>query len=157
SAFAGVLALVLVTAGLLGDASDRRQLIGGAVVCATTMLGQALMTALVLGGVLADDSMLIVQPPGHPMWHHAIAHLAIQGVYLSAFFIGRGFRKRYAAVAAELDAAVQLAVRRDAQVEEARAAYQRALAVAQHGILTGATLGDVRLGSLVDRGERGEV
>ena len=157
SSFAAVITLVLVTAGLLGETTNRRQVIGGAVVCATTMLGQATMTALVLAGVVPDDSLQVLQPRGHPLWHHVISHASIQAIYLGAFLLGRVFRRRYASVATALDHAVQLAARRDAQVEEARTAYQRALAVTQRGIFTGATLGAVRLGGLVDRAEQGEV
>ncbi len=123
----------------------------------TVAVGQAAVTTLVLAGVLPDESILALVVPNHPMWHHAIAHVALQGLYATAFFAGRGFQARYRRLSSDLDAAIQIAARRASLLDEARAEYLRTLALGRQGIFSGHTIGSFRLGELIGRGGAGEV
>ncbi|MGE0395093.1 MAG: protein kinase [Kofleriaceae bacterium] len=123
----------------------------------TVAVGQAAVTTVVLAGVLPDESILALVVPNHPMWHHAIAHVALQGLYATAFFAGRGFQARYRRLSSDLDAAIQIAARRASLLDEARAEYLRTLALGRQGIFSGHTIGSFRLGELIGRGGAGEV
>lgn len=155
SAFSAVFTLAILAVGVRSSARE------AAAFYATIAGGQALVAVLVLADVLADASILPLIVPGHPMWHHAIAHVAIQGVYMTAFFAGRGFQRRYTQLSAELDAAIQVAARRASLLDEARAEYLRTLALGRQGIFSGHTIGhpsgELRLGELLGRGGAGEV
>jgi serine/threonine-protein kinase len=158
AAYAALLALVLVVVGMTtGHSRVRFPALGGWLVYATIAIGQATVAALVLQGTLSDSSLLPVQPAGHPQWHHAAAHAALQISYIAAFLAGRAYSARYMRLSDELDAAIQRAARREALLDEARAAYQRALAVGRHGMFSGQQIGRFRLGDLIGRGGTGEV
>lgn len=159
SAFAGVLALLLVLVGLLGGGPVEapRSAIGSWLVYATIALSQATVATLGLAGVLPDESLQPLMPPGHALWEHALSNAMLQGVYVAAFVAGRVFRRRYAGVATELAAALRTAAVRGALVEEAREGMQQALAAGRRGLFSGQTLGTYVVGELIGRGGHGEV
>lgn len=151
SSFGAVLAIVFILVGLQASRLGGWLFYGVAASC------QAAVTALVLTGVLADESILGLIVPGHPMWHHWIAHGALQLVYAIAFVAGRAFQARYRRLSSDLDAAIQVAARRASLLDEARAEYLRTLALGRQGIFTGQSIGAFRLGEVLGRGGAGEV
>jgi len=159
SGFAGVLALLLVLVGLLGGGPVEapRSALGAWLVYATIALSQATVATLGLAGVLPDESLQSLMPPGHALWEHAISNAMVQGVYVAAFVTGRVFRRRYARVATELAASLRTAATRGALVEEAREGMQQALAAGRRGLFSGQTLGTYVVGELIGRGGHGEV
>jgi serine/threonine protein kinase len=151
SASAAVFTLIILLVGV------RYSALGATLFYATTAGGQAIVATLVLSGNLADDSILPLLVPGHPLWHHAIAHAAIQLVYLTALLSSRAFQSRYRRLSSDLDTAIQVAARRASLLDEARAEYLRTLALGRQGIFSGQTIGEFRLGELIGRGGAGEV
>jgi serine/threonine protein kinase len=151
SASGAVFTLIILLVGV------RYSSLGAWLFYATTAAGQALVAALVLAGVLGDDSILPLIVPDHPMWHHAIAHGALQLVYLTAFLAGRAFQSRYRRLSSDLDTAIQIAARRASLLDEARAEYLRTLALGRQGIFSGHMIGTFRLGDVIGRGGAGEV
>lgn len=158
SGFAALIALLLILSGLLSGADEvRLPALNGWLAYLGVAIGQALAFTLVMVGTLPDRSLVIIVIPGHPMWHHAAAHVAIQGVFLAAFVFGRAFQRRYRKLAIEVERAVGAASRREALVVEARAEYRRALAAGRHGVFSGHKVGSYRLGKVLGRGGMGEV
>lgn len=99
----------------------------GWVLYSTLAGGQALVFALVLARVLPDRSLTCVLVPGHPDLHHVFGQVFVQGTYLSSFFWGRALERRYEMLATEVDEATRQGAVREAMLDEARAAYRRAL------------------------------
>ncbi|MBI5499003.1 MAG: protein kinase [Deltaproteobacteria bacterium] len=158
SGLAAMLTLLIVLTGVLYGAEGVRFPYAEAwAAYAATALSQAALTMLVLAGALPDRSLLPVVVPGHPPWHHVAAHAALQAVYLAAFLAGRAFQRRYRELARQVVETLRAAARRTALVDEARSEYRRALAVGRHGIFSGHTVGDYRLGEVLGRGGMGEV
>ncbi|MFO0686999.1 MAG: protein kinase [Sandaracinus sp.] len=124
--FAALVVLVLLFTGVLSEPGARGRI--GVAVYVTLAIGQALPVVLVLGGSLPDHSVVPLLLPGHPSWHHAAGHLAIQGAYLASYLAGRALQRRYAEVAREMQSAVRATSLSEALIEEARAEYRRAVA-----------------------------
>lgn len=158
SAYAGVLALVLLFAGLLmGGVETPFPARGGWFVYVGLAGGQAIVAALVLTGRLDDVGLLPVLPAGATTWHHIAAHITVQLVYAAAFGIGRAFHQRYWVLSEQLDVAIRASARRSALLDEARAEYRRTFALGREGIFAGQTIGRYHLGALIGRGGAGEV
>lgn len=158
SAYAGVLALVLLFAGLLmGGVETPFPARGGWFVYVGLAGGQAVVAALVLTGTIADAGLLPLVPAGATTWHHVAAHITVQLVYAAAFGIGRAFHHRYWVLSEQLDVATRAAARRSALLDEARAEYRRTFALGREGIFAGQTIGRYQLGALIGRGGAGEV
>jgi serine/threonine-protein kinase len=137
--FAAYVVLACMLAGLLtGAAPVARPALAGWLTYLALAIGQAAAFALVLGGVLADESLTIVLIEPHPDWHHVMAHAALQGVYLAAFLWGRAFQRRYRELSRELIEVLRATARRATLVEEARLEYRRALAAVRQGGLNAA-------------------
>jgi hypothetical protein len=127
SAFAAVVALGLVMTGVLSVA--RRT--SGWIALAIAAGSQLAIVLLVVTDTIADRSLVPIIVGPHPMWHHVAAHLAIQGIFVAAFLAGRRAQARYRRIAAEVDDATQRAASREALLGEARADYERAIAIAR--------------------------
>ncbi|MEZ4400930.1 MAG: serine/threonine-protein kinase [Kofleriaceae bacterium] len=156
--FAAVCALLVVAAGLVTGATDARaSMVAGWLVYAALAGGQAVVVGLVLAGVIADRSLTVVDIPGHPWWHHAAAHLALQLIYLVAFGAARRFQRQYRRLAGEVVAHERVAAQRRSLLAEARAEYSRALAFGKGGVFSGQAVGGYTLGPLLGRGGAGEV
>ncbi|MBI5490380.1 MAG: protein kinase [Deltaproteobacteria bacterium] len=158
SGLSAMLTLLIVLTGVLYGAEGVRFPYAEAwAAYGATALSQAALTSLVLAGVVPDRSLIPLVVAGHPPWHHVAAHAALQIVYLAAFLAGRAFQHRYRVLAHQVAEALRAAARRTALVDEARSEYRRALAVGRHGIFSGHTVGDYRLGEVLGRGGMGEV
>jgi serine/threonine protein kinase len=158
SAYAGVLAIILLFSGLIMGGirtpfSDRAA--WSVYLCIA--VSQALIATLVFTGIMRDASLLPLLPPGATLWHHIACHVTVQVVFAAAFGIGRALHRRYWAVAEDLEIAIRSAARRDALLDEARAEYRRSFALGKTGMFAGHTLGRFRLGELLGRGGQGEV
>ncbi|MCC7535944.1 MAG: protein kinase [Deltaproteobacteria bacterium] len=131
--FEAVIALLILLAGVLSREG------GGAIsswlVYVVLAASQAVVLVLVVVRVWPDRSLTPVIVGDHPDWHHLAAHASAQGVFLAAFLAGRGLRRRYASVAAELEQAIRAGSLREALLDEARAEYRRALRLAQRGVV----------------------
>jgi hypothetical protein len=127
--FAALGALLVVAGGLVTAATDARaSAVAGWWVYGALAGGQAAVVLAVLAGALPDRSLTPIDIPGHPVWHHVAAHVALQAIYLVAFVAARRFQRRYRALAGEVAARLREAARQRALVAEARADYARALA-----------------------------
>ncbi len=158
SAYAGVLAIVLLFAGLLmGGEHTPFPARGGWFVYLGLAGGQAIVATLVLTHTIEDVGLLPMLPPGSEPWHHVAAHVVVQLVYATAFGIGRAFHQRYWKLSEELEVATRAAARRSALLDEARAEYRRTFALGREGIFAGQTIGRYQLGELIGRGGAGEV
>jgi hypothetical protein len=133
AAWAAVLALALTFAGLAAARPHRTATFGGWVLYATVAGGQLVVMLLVTTRTIADAALVPVIVPGHPMWHHVISHVGLQGLYLGAFLTGLALGRRHQVLRAEIEAATRDAATRDALVEEARAEYARALEAVRRG------------------------
>lgn len=135
AAFGGLVALLLLLAGVLsGGPGGPVSGLSAWLFYGATAGGQAVLAGLVLAGTLPDESLTRVVIAGHPMWHHVLSQVALQGVYLAAFLSGRSFQRRYGALAEEVAETLRVAARRGALVDEARAEYRRALEAGRHGV-----------------------
>jgi predicted Ser/Thr protein kinase len=123
--FAAFLLLVLLMAGVLREPGRRGAI--GVAVYVTIALSQSALVGLVLAGVLDDRSLVPLRLPGHPDWHHAAGHAAIEAVYLAGFVAGRALARRYDEVSRTIEEAERAASLRAALLEEARADYRRAV------------------------------
>jgi hypothetical protein len=123
--FAGFIAIILLGAGVIAE-PGRRALIGVSVYVALAS-SQAAVTALVLTGVLEDRSLVPLFLPNHPVFHHAVGHVAIQLIYATAFLSGHVLGRRYAAVVRTIEDAQQKTAWKEALLDEARAEYRRAV------------------------------
>ena len=132
-AWAAVLALALTFAGLAAARPHRTATLGGWVLYATVAGGQMVVMILVTTYRIADASLMPVIVEGHPMWHHVIAHVGLQGVYLGAFLTGLALGRRHQLLRVEVETATRDAATREALVEEARAEYARALEAVRRG------------------------
>jgi serine/threonine protein kinase len=158
SGFAAFVALVLVLTGVLAGGTDvRYPALAGWLTWLAMSLGQAAVMALVLLRFLPDDSLTVTIIEPHPMWHHAIAHAALQVIYFASFICGRVFQRRYRALARQVEETARLTARREAVLDEVRAEYKRTLASGRSGLFSGSTVGDYRLGELLGRGGMAEV
>lgn len=133
AAWAAVLALALTFAGLAAARPHRTATLGGWVLYATVAGGQFVVMVLVTTRTIGDHSLLPVIVGGHPMWHHVLAHVGLQGLYLGAFMAGLALGRRHQLLRAEIEAATRDAATREALVEEARAEYERALEAVRRG------------------------
>jgi hypothetical protein len=133
SAWAAVLALALTFAGLAAARPHLSATRGGLVLYATVAGGQLVVMILVTSRTIGDHSLLPVIVGDHPMWHHVLAHVGLQGLYLGAFVAGLALGRRHLLLRAEIEAATRDAATREALVEEARAEYARALEAVRRG------------------------
>ena len=158
SAYAGVLAILLLFSGLLmGGVATPYPAAAAWSVYASIAGGQLAIAVLVFTGTIRDASLLPLLPAGASGWHHVACHATVQLVFAAAFSIGRALHTRYWAVSEELDMAVRSAARRDALLDEARAEYRRTFALGREGMFAGHTIGRYQLGGLIGRGGTGEV
>jgi serine/threonine protein kinase len=158
SAYAGIVASILLFAGVLLGGRDTPFPTGGAWAVAIGLIGgQATVATLVFAGVLRDVSLLPVIPPNATTWHHIAAHLTVLAVYVAAFAIGRQLHKRYWQLSEDLDVSTRAVARREALLDEARAEYRRTFALGREGVFAGHTIGRYQLGELIGRGGAGEV
>lgn len=135
AAWAAVLALALTFAGLAAARPQARSpgSLAGWVVYATVAGGQLVVMVLIASRRIGDDALVPALVPGHPLWHHVLAHLGLQGVYLGAFIAGLALGRRHLGLRSEIEAATRAAATREALVEEARAEYARALEAVRRG------------------------
>ncbi len=158
SAYAGIVASLLLFAGVVLGGKDTPFPTGGAWAVAGGLLGgQATVAVLVFAGVLRDASLLPVIPPGGVVWHHVAAHATVLAVYVAAFAIGRQLHKRYWQLSEDLDLSTRTVARREALLDEARAEYRRTFALGREGVFAGHQIGRYQLGELIGRGGAGEV
>jgi len=158
SAYAGVVAILLVFSGLvMGGVGTPFPPIAAWSVYVALAGSQAVVATLIFVGALPDVGLLPVRPVGSTAWHHVAAHVVVQLVYAAAFVIGRGLHRVYWRISEQLEQATRAAARRDALLDEARAEYRRMFALGQEGIFAGRTLGQFQLGDLIARGGAGEV
>ncbi len=158
SGFAAIVALLLIFVGLLARRDEEpASQIAPLSVFLVIAVGQAVIVGLPIAGVLPDHSLVQVVIPGHLMWHHVIAHVAVQAVYLMSFVVGRILRKRHTSLSTDVDEAVRTAAKQRALASEARQEYQSALASAREGIFSGRTVGRYQVGTLRTRDETSEV
>jgi serine/threonine protein kinase len=158
SAYAGIVASLLLFAGVVLGGRDTPFPTGGAWAVAVGLIGgQATVAVLVFAGVLRDASLLPVIPPGGVVWHHVAAHATVLAVYATAFAIGRQLHKRYWQLSEDLDVSTRAVARREALLDEARAEYRRTFALGREGVFAGHQLGRYQLGELIGRGGAGEV
>ncbi len=122
--FEAVVSLLVLLAGLFSRAERPHRSV---LVYATLAGGQLGVLVLVLALALPDESLAPVLVPGHPLWHHLLAHFATQGVDLAAFLAGRALRARYAEVTGEIARTVRATAIKKLLVEEAREDYRRVL------------------------------
>jgi len=133
AAWGAVLALALTFAGLAAARPHLSATRGGWVLYATVAGGQFVVMVLVTSRTIGDHSLLPVIVDGHPMWHHVLAHVGLQGLYLGAFIAGLALGRRHVVLRAEVEAATRDAATREALVDEARAEYARALEAVRRG------------------------
>jgi serine/threonine-protein kinase len=135
SAFAGVIALLVMAAGSVsGSPHLRWPALSSWTTYAGLALGQALAFYLPFAGIIGDRSLL-------PVFHHyrephinqVFAHVAIQVIYLLALLGARALARKYRELAEEVDRSERVAAVRDALLEEARADYMRALLAGRRG------------------------
>ena len=158
SAYAGIVASLLLFAGVVLGGRDTPFPTGGAWAVAVGLIGgQALVAILVFAGVLRDASLLPVIPAGGVVWHHVAAHATVLGIYVTAFAIGRQLHKRYWQLSEDLDVSTRAVARREALLDEARAEYRRTFALGREGVFAGHQLGRYQLCELIGRGGAGEV
>ncbi len=158
SAYAGIVAVLLLFAGVVLGGRDTPFPTGGAWAVASGLIaGQATMAVLVFTGTLRDASLLPLLPEGAVVWHHIAAHLTVLAVYVAAFAIGRTLHRRYWALSEELDVSSRAIARREALLDEARSEYRRTFALGREGVFAGHTIGRYKLGELIGRGGAGEV
>jgi serine/threonine protein kinase len=139
SEFAAVVALYLITSGVLVGDPDRPGVAAGWLIYAALAAGQAAMCALILGGALPDRALVPVGPGAEAAWVYASGQLFLQMVYLAAFLAGRALQHRYRALGRQIDESTRAAARREALLEEARADYRRALMAGRRGWFAGAS------------------
>lgn len=136
--WAAVIAIALLLTGLLtGARPEPRPTLEGWVAYLAIAAGQALVFLQVGTGAWPDVSLTPVLVGDHPLWHHALAHLFVQSVYLGAFAMGRAFQRRYASLVAEVERSGRESERRQALLDEARAEYQRTLDAGRAGLRGG--------------------
>ena len=158
SAYAGIVASLLLFAGVVLGGRDTPFPTGGAWAVAVGLIGgQAGVAVLVLTGALRDASLLPLIPPGGVVWHHVAAHATVLAVYVAAFAIGRQLHKRYWQLSEDLEVSTRTVARREALLDEARAEYRRTFALGREGVFAGHTIGRYQLGELIGRGGAGEV
>ena len=158
SAFAAVVILSLICIGLIAGKRDSSTGFTFALVAYGVIAGgQAVLVALILGGLLPDRSLVVVDIPGHPDWHHVAAHVAVQAVYLLAFLFGRSLRGRYIALTGSVETALRDSAVRRALVSEAQNEYRAALRVARMGIFSDQKVDHFEVGPLRSRDETGEL
>lgn len=133
AAWAAVLALALTFAGLAAARPRISATRGGWVLYATVAGGQLVVMVLITTRTVGDNSLIPVIVGDHPMWHHVLAHVGLQGLYLGAFIAGLALGRRHSVLRAEIEAATRDAATRVALVEEARAEYERALEAVRRG------------------------
>lgn len=124
------------------------------VVYATGALGQAVIAAIVISGLVPDPGLFA---PVTRKGFLVICHLLIQLAGLAAFVIGRRSRTATQMAIANMQRAMMLAARRETLLLEARAELDRALGAGGMGRYTEQTLGSYELGRVLGRGGMGEV
>ena len=139
SEFAAVVALYLITSGVLVGDPDRPGVRAGWLIYAALASGQAALCALILAGALPDRALVPVGPGAEASWVYASGQLFLQMVYLAAFLAGRALQHRYRALGRQIEESTRAAARREALLEEARADYRRALMAGRRGWFAGAS------------------
>jgi serine/threonine protein kinase len=139
SEFAAVVALYLITSGVLVGDPDRPGVAAGWLIYAALAAGQAALCALILAGALPDRALVPVGPGAEASWVYASGQLFLQMIYLAAFLAGRGLQRRYRALGRQIEESSRAAARREALLEEARADYRRALVAGRRGWFAGAS------------------
>jgi len=139
SEYAAVVALYLITSGVLVGDPDRRGVAAGWLIYAALASGQAALCALILAGALPDRALVPVGPDAESAWVYASGQVFLQLIYLAAFLAGRALQRRYRALGRQIEEASRAAARREALLEEARAEYRRALVAGRRGWFAGAS------------------
>jgi predicted Ser/Thr protein kinase len=129
SAFAAILALLIAMTGLLSARQPGRRAKTGWLVMGVVGASQLGVVILVAYDVLPDSSLAPSKRAEFAAWQAVTAHLVVTSVIVSAFLAGRAAQKRYRKLVLDaLDASRSVAIR-EALLEEARADYERALAL----------------------------
>jgi tRNA A-37 threonylcarbamoyl transferase component Bud32 len=129
SAFTAILAILLAMTGLLSARQPGRRAKTGWLVMIVVAAGQLGVVILVAYDVVPDISLAPSKRSEFASWQAVTAHLVVTTVFVSAFLAGRAAQQRYRRLVVDaLDASRSVAIR-EALLEEARADYERALAL----------------------------
>jgi predicted Ser/Thr protein kinase len=129
SAIVAVLAVLLAITGLLSASQPGLRSKTGWLVMIIIATGHLAVVLLVIYGELADRSLAPVIRWGETAWENIIAHVVGTAIFVSAFLAGRAAQRRYRKLVLDaLEASRSVAIR-EALLEEARADYERALAL----------------------------
>src|SRR5258708_7894342 len=114
SGFAAFIALTMIMIGLLsrGPAVKRPQLVGWSLF-ASLAVGQAAVVIAVLSGLVPDASLTPVHRQGQSVGQLITSHIAIQGLYIAAFVVGRLFQRRYNELVQRIDETIRVTAQRD--------------------------------------------
>ncbi|MGE0792373.1 MAG: hypothetical protein AB7S26_42255, partial [Sandaracinaceae bacterium] len=152
SGFLGALALaLLVTSVLSGYTRGAFPSAAAWILYATMALGDGAVFALVLARRLPDHSLTPVLVGAHPDWHHALAHVFVQGIFLACVLAGRAIARRYETLGASLEESGRVRAQHLALALEARAEYARTLEASRRGVLSERVLDGYVLGELKGR------
>ncbi|HSD89296.1 MAG TPA: serine/threonine-protein kinase [Kofleriaceae bacterium] len=134
---------------------SRRERFGNTfVIYAITAIGQLVLAAIVIPGLVTDPGLF---QPHLPRTFQVIGHALIQIGDLAAFLVGWASRRDTRAAIENLQDALSLAARREVLLHEVREDLQRAMRVGGAGRYSDQIFGGYRLGKVLGRGGMGEV
>jgi len=134
---------------------SRRERFGNTLtIYAITAIGQAVLAALVIPGLIEDPGLF---QPHLPRAIQVVGHLLIQIGDLAALLVGWASRRDTQAAVENLQKTMLLAARREVLLQEARADLERAMRIGGAGRYSDQTFGAYRLGNVLGRGGMGEV
>jgi serine/threonine-protein kinase len=145
---------IAVAIGLLIFASSWERTLASATF-ATILAGFALSSLSVRFGLYTRPPLAAVVLPRPWMWDVGI--LMVMLMYTTAHLAGRQLRSEQARCSERLERTLHECAAREAQLREARDAFQRVAGLGSPGRFTDQELDGFRLGSVLGRGGMGEV
>lgn len=125
------------------------------VVYAIGVIPHAVVASAIAAGIIVDPGLFPAAPL--PPLQMALVIVLIHSAFLMAFAIARSARKSTLEAIDNLQRAMRLADKREAQLAEVRHDLNRALRIGGPGHYTGHVIAGYRVGALIGHGAMGEV
>ncbi len=150
--FSGAPALMAIGLFVYALGAKREHTIGAYV---TTAGGQAVLAALIIGGVIEDRGL--IRGDYLSLHEQIIMQAYIAGIYGVGYLVARASRWSTKDAVERLEVALREVAQREALFQEARHDLARALRIGGPGRYSDQTVGNYRLGVVIGRGGMGEV
>ncbi len=129
---------------------------GALLVYLTCAVGQALLSGLILSGVISDPGLYPVAGKV-TLLENLATQLLVQLIFLCTYLVGKQSRKTTLDAIEKVQEAMRQVAHREVLLQEARQDLDRALQIGGEGRYTDQVLGQYKLGVVIGRGAMGEV